>query len=305
MNPESEMYRKGVTWSSGPDGIDEGGGGDDVLVHDRPTECPAWLALSHPGISCVVTALLLGWTLLATCLSRAPPALRWLEVTLALAPLLIPTAGLFVVVALQLDGRFITEANAPALLLVPPTVAVLGSAGFALVGFALVWWRIRSRAHIDHPPSRAAVAWIAAALVLLLGSMLSLGYSQVGDETRTRNLSLAWSRLILIARAQSEFRERYGRYGSGEELAAERLVPERVVSPWAGYRIERVWAGKSAPRLTWAAAAVAMTPDATWRLHQQVALNHGAIFWFKDDSSPLEITEDCDVTDRNAFCQSR
>lgn len=291
-----------VPWSAGPDGVDQGGAGDDLLPWDRPVECPAWPCLEASRWTSLAFALLLGWCLAAGRLLAAEPRGRISEL-LRGAFALLPHALLVTVGTLVLLGE--PSAATSEQLVVPREVAVVGSALLALALLALVGWLLRRQAEEPAARDRLARRWSGLALVLAAIGALALGWVGTAERVTGRNIGVANARLRLIVRAQSLFRERSSemRYGSPQELVASGLLPEHFVGTWRGYTVD-AWVGTTAPEFLFGAVAVptSATQPRRWFGYDHFAINQGGVVYFK--RSPHAIDRAGCTLDPAAVCMS-
>lgn len=268
-------------WSSGPDGQDDRGLGDDVLRADGPQEALPWFFWRKARAVGVTLALLCGWGLVAGRLLARPRGGRLREGLLG-ALALLPSA-----LALGLLALAVLESGAPSPLLVVPFPLALAASLVATLGVLGVGWGLaRRRAEDEAARRRQARAGLLLALFLfLLVPVASWGLLRE-ERARSRNQGLAGDRLKLVGLAQSRFREAHQRYASGPELVAAGLLAERFLGPWRGYQVE-VWVGKP-PELLWAAQATPWVQGADPRGRWHLATNQAGVLFLKPGAQAID-----------------
>ena len=162
LDPWGQPYRLGrspAVYSTGPDGVDAGGAGDDVEV--EPNGAYSWLV--HAPLWGGGVALLLGWALLAL---RPRAARVEHEAARAAVLALLPAAGAAWLVA---TSPRLTESLAPLgeRLVVPVPVATVGAVAFLAYLLALAA-RLRLTRPVEPEGAPAPVRWGRLALAGLL-----------------------------------------------------------------------------------------------------------------------------------------
>lgn len=148
-----DAYEGWSVWSKGPDGKDDGGGGDDVSVDTRAASVEL-----APSMS-VALALLLLWLIAALrALTRPRGPELGAEVGRALFAASVPAVGLGLLV--REHGLPELLERGPGLLLVPREVAVVGAAWLVL-SLAALAWRVRPKARRGRLPLRLRTLFLA------------------------------------------------------------------------------------------------------------------------------------------------
>lgn len=161
-----DAYQGWSVWSKGPDGVDDGGGGDDVPVDPRAAHVELAPAAS------IAAALLLLWLAAALrALARPRGPELWAEAGRALFVASVPAAGLALLVR-ERGLPDLLERGPP--LLVPREVAAVGAAWLVLA-LATLGWRVRGGARRGRLPVRLRPLLLVALFAVLAAFMAERG----------------------------------------------------------------------------------------------------------------------------------